>query len=304
MKLLLTHVADLDGISPIILMNLINENFEYKLFEVKELSNYIDQNINSDFFSKYDEIFIVDLGIERKTADNIINSKYNEKFKLFDHHESNYYLNNYDFALVKEDTDGFKECGTTLFYQYLKEKYNFLNKEIIKTYVEMVRENDTWQFSKYKKESRDLSALLNFYGIQLFVDKFTYLLKEKQKFYFDKSQQEILVSLNRDLEEYLKSLENKVIFKSIDNYNIGFVFAEKYRSELGDYIAKLYSNKIDFVCIINLNRHISIRGINTAKPVNKFAQSYGGGGHPMAAAMPYPEDLKEKIIDYVFLKLH
>ena len=34
MKLLLSHVADLDGISPIILMNLLQLDFEYELFEI------------------------------------------------------------------------------------------------------------------------------------------------------------------------------------------------------------------------------------------------------------------------------
>lgn len=71
MKLLLTHIADLDVITPIILMNLLKENFEYK---------------------------------------------------LFDYHESNYYLNNYDFACVLEEIVDFKGCEITMLFKYLKEK--------------------------------------------------------------------------------------------------------------------------------------------------------------------------------------
>ena len=78
------------------------------------------------------------------------------------------------------------------------------------------------------------------------------------------------------------------------------MFAERYRSELGHYISEMYKDRIDFTCIINLTRHISLRGIKEGKPVNKFAEIYGGGGHPLASAMPYPKDLKEKIIDYIF----
>ena len=34
--------------------------------------------------------------------------------------------------------------------------------------------------------------------------------------------------------------------------------------------------------------------------MNVFAELYGGGGHPLAAAFPLKEQVKEKIIDYIF----
>ena len=33
MKLLLSHIADLDGVTPVILLNLLQEDFEYQLFD-------------------------------------------------------------------------------------------------------------------------------------------------------------------------------------------------------------------------------------------------------------------------------
>ena len=90
-----------------------------------------------------------------------------------------------------------------------------------------------------------------------------------------------------------------VIIKHIENYNIGIVFAEEYRSELGHYICEKYKDKIDFACIINLNTHVSFRGIKDIS-INKFAQDYGGGGHRLACAMPLPDDIKDKIIGYIF----
>ena len=63
MKLLLTHKADLDGITPVILLNLVKEDFEYQLFEVSELNDFISERISGDYFSNYDEIFITDLGV-------------------------------------------------------------------------------------------------------------------------------------------------------------------------------------------------------------------------------------------------
>ena len=302
MKLLLSHIADLDGITPIILMNLINEEFEYELFDVHDLDNFIFDNLDTDYFDKYEKVYITDLGVSEKCAKKIINSKYKNKFRLFDHHESRSYLNDYDFAIEKEEIDGFKVCGTTLFFDYLVNEYNnpILKKESVLTFVELVRENDTWQFTEFKEDSMNLSALFDFYGKETYIDIYTEFLKNNDKFYFNKTELIILKSLNREKDEYLKLMEEKTIFRNIKGYNIGIVFAEKYRSKLGNHLAHIYKDKVDFICIINLARHISLRGIKENKPVNKFAELYDGGGHPLAAAMPFKEEIKEKIIDIIF----
>ncbi|MDO4963697.1 MAG: hypothetical protein Q4E75_06370 [bacterium] len=302
MKLLLSHIADLDGISPVILMKLIDEDFEYKLFEVNDLSSFIDEKINTNYFDKYEKIFITDLGIKKEVALKIINSKYKDKFLLFDHHQSHYYLNDYEFAKVEEEKDGFKECGTTIFYEYLVNNYDnkILRKESVITYVELVRENDTWQFTDFKEDAKNLNALFSFYGIEDFIDIYTTFLKGSNKFYFNENELFILKSLNNQMNNYLESMKDKVIFKKINGYNIGIVFAELYRSDLGNYLAEIYKDKIDFVCIINLSRHISLRGIKIDKPVNKFAEIYGGGGHPLASAIPFKDNLKELIIESIF----
>ncbi|MBQ9318573.1 MAG: hypothetical protein IJR82_02960 [Bacilli bacterium] len=302
MKLLLSHIADLDGVTPVILLNLLEEEFEYQLFEVGELSAFIFEKIDSDYFDKYDTIYITDLGITRECADKIIYSKYIDKFKLFDHHESHYYLNDYDFAIVTEEHDGYKECGTTLFYNYLIKQFNnkILKKESVIYFVELVRENDTWQFTDLKEESFNLTNLFDFYGRDNFIDIYSKFLKENKTFYFNKTELVILKSLNRKKQEYLESMKDKVIFKEIKCYKIGFVFAELYRSSLGNYLAQLYYDKVDFIAIVNLNRHISFRGRKESIPTNKFAEIFGGGGHPLASAMDFPSDLKERIIDYIY----
>ena len=302
MKLLLSHIADLDGVTPVILLNLVKENFDYELFEVGKLSEFILDKIDSNYFDKYEEIYITDLGITKECAEKIVNSKYNGRFKIFDHHESHYYLNDYEFATVKEEENGFKECGTTLFYNYLINKYdnNILKKDGVIYFVELVRENDTWQFTDFKDDSMNLNALFSFYGRDIYIETYTKFLNENNKFYFTETELIILKSLNNEKQNYLESMKDNVLFRNINGYNIGIVFAERYRSELGHYIAEMYKYKIYFVAIINLTRHVSLRGIKDNKPVNKFAEIYGGGGHPLASAMPYPNDLKEKIIDYIF----
>lgn len=302
MILLLTHIADPDGITPIILLNLLQEKFEYKLFEVNDLSKFISENLDSDLFDEYENIYITDLGVEKECADKMANSKYKNKFKIFDHHESRNYLNDYEFAIVAEEINGHKECGTTLFYNFLCIKYknDVLKKDSVKKFVELVREGDTWDFSKYKDDALNLSILFNFYGKNKFISMYTDFLNKNKNFSFSETEKIILESLNNQKNEYLESFKDEMIIKKIKGYSVGIIFAERYRSELGNYLAEVYQDSIDFVCIINLRRHASLRGIKHEKPVNKFAQIYGGGGHPLAAAFPLNEKIKDEIINYIF----
>ena len=204
MKLLLTHIADPDGITPIILLKLINLNFEYELFEANKLSEFILEKIDTDYFDKYEDIFIVDLGINKQCADKIENSKYKTKFRIFDHHESNNFLNNYEFGRITEEVDGFKECGTSIFFSYLINNYedSILTKESVVTFVELVRENDTWQFTELEEDAHNLSALFSFYGKDAYIDLYTDFLKKNNKFYFNQTELLILKSLNRQMKEY------------------------------------------------------------------------------------------------------
>ena len=305
MKLLITH-TDPDGITPVILLNLLDEEFEYKTLEASALSKFILDNIETDYFEKFETVYITDLGMNKEAAERLINSKYKDRFKLFDHHETNYHLNNYEFATVIEDIDGFKECGTSLFFSYLTRTNNnpILTKESVVMFVELVRENDTWQFTELEEDAHNLSALFSFYGKDAYIDVYTDYLKKHDKFNFNRTELLVLKSLNRQKQEYLEEKKDKVIIREIDGYKVGIVFAERHRSNLGNYLAKVYEDEVDFICIINLAKHISLRSIKIDKPVNRFAENYGGGGHPLAAAMPNPEGLKEKVIDLIFGELN
>ena len=217
MKLLLTHIADPDGITPIILLKLLNLDFEYELFEATKLSEFILEKINTDYFEKFEDIFIVDLGINKECADKIENSKHKNKFRIFDHHESNNFLNNYEFGRVIEEVDGFKECGTSIFFSYLVSNYenSILTKESVVTFVELVRENDTWQFTELEEDAHNLSALFGFYGKDTYIDVYTEFLKKNEKFHFNRTELLILKSLNRQMSEYL---EEAIAFNYMNIY--------------------------------------------------------------------------------------
>ena len=121
-----------------------------------------------------------------------------------------------------EEVDGFKECGTTLFYQYLIKTFDndILKKENVVTYVECVREEDTWQFTELKDDADNINNLLGFYGNDEFIELYTDKLKNNSRLYFDKYELKIINALNRNKQNYLESFKDKVIIKKVDNYNI------------------------------------------------------------------------------------
>ena len=110
----------------------------------------------------------------------------------------------------------------------------------------------------------------------------------------------IIRHLNEQKKEYLENVSKSVIIKNIRGYNVGVVFAESYRSELGHFIADKYYNDIDLVAVINLNRYVSLRTVKNNIDVSKFASYYGGGGHKEASGMPFKEKVKELIISEIF----
>ena len=84
MKLLLSHVADLDGVTPVILSNLVGLDFEYELFDLNELNEFISNKLDSNYFDKYDDIIITDLSVSKSVADKIVGSIYKDKLYVGD----------------------------------------------------------------------------------------------------------------------------------------------------------------------------------------------------------------------------
>ena len=301
MKLLLSHIADLDGISPVILLKLLNVEFDYALFEVGEINDYLSAKLEDGSLDKYEDIYITDISVSKEIADKINNSKYKDKFKLFDHHTSAMFLNDYEFAKVEESIEEYKVCGTTMFFNYLIENYDneMLTKNSVITYLELVRECDTWDFTELKDEAMDLNTLYSFIGNEDFIDNYTRFLSVNDEFYFTKQEMDIIRHLNKNKQDYIEKISNNVIIKQIRGYKVGIVFAENYRSEIGHFIADKYSD-IDLVAIINMNRYISLRTVKKNVDVSKFASYYGGAGHKEASGMPINEKVKQLIIGEIF----
>ena len=139
--------------------------------------------------------------------------------------------------------------------------------------VNLVRLGDTWEWKKYNiTEARDLSTILSYYGNEEFIDNYKMFLRENNEFYFNKMENTLLKIDRYKKEDYINFIKDNMVIKNINGYNAGIVFAENYRSELGNELSEIYKDNIDFVMIINLNRSISFRCIKDNVDVNEIAK--------------------------------
>ena len=79
---LFSHIADIDGITPIILSKLAFKKITYKLLDNPIDSEFLTVVNNTDF-SNYDYIFMTDLCISEDTLSKL-DSNFVKKFKIFD----------------------------------------------------------------------------------------------------------------------------------------------------------------------------------------------------------------------------
>lgn len=300
---LISHIADIDGLTPVILSELTFKDFDYDLIETTDTDSYMRDKIDSNFFDEYDKVFMTDLCIGKDIAEEINSSNLKDKFIVFDHHYTNLELNSYDFINVIDEENGIKECGTSLYYRYLLD--NYPNEHLVKNstayMVSLVRLNDTWLWKSYGVEdARYLTILLSYYGIDYYINNYVDFIKNNKEFYFTKAENILIETDNRRIKEYIDEKKEQVIFKNINGFNVGIVFAELYRSELGNELAEYYINDIDFIIIINMSRSISYRGVKENISLGEFATLYGGKGHRKAAGSPLPDGLKESIIEFIW----
>ena len=292
--LLITH-TDLDGISPIILLNLTGIKFEYKSVEISDLQKVWDELVENDELKKYDQIYFTDLTLPQTIYDYINEHELN--VKVFDHHETHLFANVYPYVTVKVDIDGIPTCGTELFYLYLKDLYEEVNKDNVKEYVSYVRELDTYRFTS--DVPREIDSLKATYGTKDFLKTFTRRLKNKNTFSFTSFEKRLTKVKAMELQRYLEKREDKMMAYNIDGHDCGVVFAETHKSDLGNYLAVRHP-ELEFIILIDASSRISYRASRDDVSVSEFASNYGGGGHRLASGSGFTDEDRQKIVEMYF----
>ncbi len=301
---LITHGADADGAFPIILAKLVFSDLDIFSCEVGEVDLILKEAIKNQ--EKYSFIYVVDLAMSKALADEIeSNQILLEKIKVFDHHQSQLFLNDYPFVeVIVEQQDGKKECGTTLFYNFLKEvsKKDILVKPCVREMVELVREMDTYDFIEDKKEkSFRFGNLYSIYGRERYIEHFYSYILENENFDFSDIEK-LLIELHEEkVKNYIEEKMKHILFAKIMGVSVGIVFTEQNRSYLGH--AMVEKLDIEIAVVINVDRSVSYRAYKEEVDVSVLTIPNGGGGHKHAGGSPLPDNLQEKICEIIFKEI-
>lgn len=296
---LITHIADADGAFPIVLSKLVFQKVDVYSCEVLEVDNILKNILDKS----YEKIFIVDLNISESMASKIdANEELKKKIKIFDHHKSNLHLNQFSFIEVIDEKDGHKECGTTLFYKYLKESINnpILENNCLKTMIEYVRQTDTYDFvdEVEKQISFQFASLYGIYGREKYIEHIYQVILENDEFSFSEIEL-TLIQLEEDrINKYIEEKLKHVKLAKINDISVGIVFAEQNRSSLGHTMTEKFN--IDIAIVIDVDRSVSYRADKETVDIAVLAVPCGGGGHKHAGGSPLPLNLQEKICEIIF----
>ncbi len=300
--LIISHGSDCDGAMPVILTNLVYKDVTSIFLEANETDQKVIELLNDD---EYDYIYMTDLGVSSETCDKIMSSKIKDKFKIFDHHISRKEISKYPFVTLLDSSDGQKQCGTTIYYEYLKTICDnpILDKKVVKDIIELIRQIDTWDWVKTNNiDAKKIGDLFNIIGRENFISEITKRIIECNTFSFTKEEEYLLKVEEDKIKRYIDEKKENMIKAVIDNHKVGVIFAERYRSELGNVLSNEFANILDFIIIINLDKSVSYRSIGE-EDVSLFASKYGGGGHKNASGSPIDRKILNKVITLLFDKV-
>lgn len=302
---LFTH-TDLDGVGCAILAKLaFGEEVDISYCNYDDINenimNYLNNNDDSLSY-----IYITDISVNEEVAE-LLDKR--GGVVLLDHHPTALGLNKYPWCKVMvEDLNGVKTSGTKMFYHWLCMN-GCLNEELetneaLSRFAELVRNYDTWRWSELGEDGvicKQVNDLMYLYGRDRFI---TWCISEIHDDVFPRlySADELLLNTKqKEIDEYVEEKNEQLFTSPMCGRVCGFVFAEKYVSELGNRLCKMHP-EIDYVAMIDMgSKTVSYRTVKDDIDLGKdVAQLFGGGGHPKAAGSEFSVDVQFKTIEKIF----
>lgn len=297
---------DLDGISCGIIAKYIwDENVDIVYCDGHDPNSYLKEFIKNKEYDNYDKIYITDLSTNEEIS-KMIDELFSQKVKLYDHHESALWLNVYDWAFVHFNKNELKNkpCGVSMFHTNVGVNHYKEKDEItLCRFVEYVRKYDTWEWVSV--DNGVIQAPKNICDLSMMLDRedFIKLILNNIKYnnpIIDKTSQLFIDGKTSQLKKYINIQNSKIKKLNFMDFNIGIIYSERYEfvSIVGNELCKLNPD-IDFCMIINTTGVVNLRCIKDSVNVGKFAEKFGGGGHPKAAGFKYDTS----ILDGVFTNI-
>ena len=300
---LLTH-CDLDGVGCAILAYLAfgRDNVDVEFCNYDDVDGKIREFYLYDNPEEYDAIYITDISVDEEVAAEIDEMvEIGQKWRLFDHHATALWLNEYEWCEVIVAYDnGVKTSGTELFFKHL-DKHGYLDEYEdwkvvnISRFVIMVRDYDTWRWKELGDGGlvcKQVNDLFHMYGREKFIgwamnqiQEIDYISPLQTFPCFSVTDKALLEQKQREIDIYVEA-KNKQLVEKIDQFGhtYGLVFADRFVSELGHRLSELHP-KLDYIAMIDIS-HGTISYRTTSEDIDlggEIAHSYGGGGHRKAA---------------------
>lgn len=303
--------SDLDGISCGLLSSLVLEECEVTTAGPNSIEDKLTRLLDQEAKGRklFDKIIITDMSVGEALAERIEkNEKY--RIRLYDHHKSAEWLNKYDWATVKvEDDLGKALSATEIYWQESISKMlnkglfarskNPVKKELAETYVDLVTSYDTWTWeAKGDMRPKYLNHLIGIYGAELFQSAIMKSILEGDAVM---SQEDMTMARAEDARQnkYLRAKLEDVVEMDVLGYSFGVVFAEQYKSELGNRMCQEYD--IDVAAIIDMGGcSVSYRTVKDTIDLSVIAGKFGGGGHAKASGSSFSEDKVFEFMDMIF----
>lgn len=306
---LFTHGADLDGVGCAILAYLAfgRDNVDVEYCNYDDVDEKVETLLsNLDLRNLYDKIFITDISISEELAKAIDVWINPFNIRLFDHHATALWLNQYDWSHVRVDGgfDGIHTSGTELFSNYLVcngyfNKFDETQDNNLIKFVQIVRDYDTWRWKELGEEGlvcKQVNDLFHIYGREKFI---VWAIRQIQGIdyvsplqvfpWFSVTDEALLEQKQREIDIYVES-KNKQLVEKIDQFGhaYGVVFADRFVSELGDRLNELHP-ELDYIAMIDISHGtVSYRTTNEDIDLGgEIAHSRGGGGHRKAAGSQF-----------------
>jgi uncharacterized protein len=298
--MMITHIADIDGVGSLVLAQKHYKNLDYVLCELEELREVL----TTTDFSNYEIIYLCDLAINKNIFEFLNNHpEITTKLKYFDHHEK-CEINVPSYVNSCIEINGIPTCGTELFYNYLVTLDDKFNCPFYKIYVEATREQDNYSFTKEEKNAKMLAFILELLGPLPYIDMIC-SLNDAEDFKLPKFYSDLYQSDLEKQESYVNTANNDLLITNYKKYKIGVTIKEQYRSIVGNKICKL-KPELDFIMIINFSRNsVSLRSVKDNVDLNQIGREFhpNGGGHKSAAGFLIDRESIPKLKEYINLYL-
>lgn len=293
--MIITHAKDVDGVSPVILLQLIKRKVDFYLLEIEEVEEKVPALLKEDL-KDYEYIYVTDLSLGEELYEWIDQQPWKEKFHLFDHHISQQYASRYSFVTLDVN-----ECATSLFYKYLKTNHLLLQSPKIEQYVTHVFHLDLWHWVKKNDfTAKKLGDLFGIYGNLGYIEHFVKNLEEESIPIIADAEAELLEIEESRIQRYFERKKEQLMEFRYQHYKMGVVFAENYRSELGMLLQEARPD-LDFIAMINASGGVSLRTQREDVDLAEIASSFGGGGHKKASGFGISDDIKVAMIKNIFI---